>query len=194
VKLKHLVIPISLLIGLSKLSQAQDFYSDYRKYLMGNGNKDKKRIISINTSIRRLKLTINRFEHDSGKSFFLPDTIFIIDFQGAETGFTPKIIWTKEACCYYSYSYELTNWKKTNKKFTINTHAFDILNSFNRDFRDAIEKIDTAAYTKYAVSHKVFDGEWVFPVVAIKKDRHWQFVSLKGNGWAINYDFEWPKK
>ncbi|HVS91539.1 MAG TPA: hypothetical protein VHE59_05875 [Mucilaginibacter sp.] len=193
-KSKQIIILAFLCIGLSNLSRAQDFYKDYRKYLIGNGKATKKRVSLIDTSIKRLRLTINHFKHDKKKSFFLTDTIFMVNFQGVETGALSMIIWTKHTCCFYRYTYGLANWKKINEKFTINTSAFDILKSFNKAFRDAIEKGDTSAYHKYADTHGVLDGQWITSVITIKKNGRWQFLRFNDDGRAINYGFEPPKK
>jgi len=114
------------------------------------------------------------------------DTVHIITFYGAETASISEIFWNNLGSCYYT--------KQPNQKLEIMLNVSNILKSFNHDFLNSIESIDTAAYHVYEDTHRVFDGEYVGPIVAIRKSNHWEFIGFKDNGWAINYDFEPPKK
>ncbi len=116
-------------------------------------------------------MSVDSNEKVNRKSFFKSDTIYMIDFLAAETGFSSQIIWDKNSSCFYDYSYEMVDWKKINEKIEIRTDASDILKSFDMEFRKLIEFGDTLGYHKYADKHKVFDGEWVSPVRAIKEER-----------------------
>ena len=179
-------------MGVSDTTLSQDFYKDYRNYLKNVKHNDvaPKRKGVIDTAMKRLRLTIGRNEKERKKSFFTTDTIFMVGFQAAETGFLSEIIWNRKTSCYFHHSYQTTHSKIVNRKLEIESNGSDMLKSFNYDFRHAIETVDTSGYNKYADSHSVFDGEWLSPIVAIKTNNHWKFISFKGNGWAINYDFE----
>ncbi len=146
----------------------------------------KKRIALIDTTIKRLSLTINRFEKENKHSFFNTDTVFMVHFQGAEHGSVSQIIWNRSASCYYDYDYDLEQGKVVNQKFSIKTDASDFVKSFDPEFRIIVESGDTADYRKYAYKHRVFDGEWVSSVIAIKTGLKWKFTTFKGVGWAMD--------
>jgi len=188
---KYVFPLVAMSIGLSQPLSAQDFFKDYRNYLnKETGKVTARRKALIDSSIHRLRITTDRFKTENGRSFFATDTVYFVSFLEAETSFSSEIIWTKNASCYYRYSYQMVHWKKINQKLEVLTNAAAILKSFNKSFRRVIEAGDTSAYRNYADTHKVFDGEWVSPVMAVKDNGHWKFLVFNGNGWAISYDFE----
>lgn len=160
---------------------AQNFIKDYRHFLVEVANHPtQKRIRLIDTSIKRLSLTISRFEKENKHSFFNTDTIVMIDFYGIESGSSSEIIWNRNASCYYEYTYEKEHWKVVNQKFIVKTNASDFVKSFDPEFRLLVESEDTTDYRKYAFKHRVLDGEWVSPVLAVKSGRQWKFIPFEG--------------
>jgi len=178
-----------LVIGIGQLSYSQNFFKDYRNKLLKYPETNQTQITSLDLSIKRLKLMTGQFKKKNRYSFFSTDTVYLINFKAAETGFTSAIIWNRKASCYYHYSYETKSQKMVNPKLDVKLNAKDILSSFNQIFKRSIETGDTLAYHIYADKHKVFDGEWVEPIMAVKKGSHWVLTNFPENGWAINYDF-----
>lgn len=154
----------------------------------------KKGIAQIDTTIKRLLLTINRFEKENKHSFFNTDTVFMVHFQGAEHASLSEIIWNRNASCYYDYDFDMERGKVFNQKFSIKTDASDLIKSFNPEFRVFVESGDTAGYRKYAYEHRVYDGAWVSSIIAIKKGQKWKFITFKGAGWAMDCFYSPPKK
>jgi len=186
--LKRLILIFAFFVGVKNIVIAQSFYKDYRTYLLNIGHHSAKQKKLIDTSVKRMRLTIDSFQKATKLSFFTVDTIFVVNFIAAETSFSSEIIWHRNASCFYQYNFEMDHWKIFNRKLDIKTDASDILKSFNNEFRRTIETGDTAGYHKFADKHKVFDGQWVDPIMAIKANNHWNFIVFKGNGWAINYE------
>jgi len=188
-KPKSLFLILAMILGLLKVSQAQDFYRDYKDYLLRSSSKSAKpfkHLKRTDSIIKWTRLIIDKNRERNEIDLLSSDTIHIVVFYGAETASISEIVWNKLGSCYYT--------RQVKQKPEITLDASDILKSFNHDFRTAVENIDTAAYHVYADTHKVYDGEYVGPMVAIKKATHWIFIGLKGNEWAINVDFEPPKK
>ena len=190
-------IAIVLVICINNNSFSQNFYAGYKNHLIKVWGKritaDGKK--SIEESIYLLREAIASNVKSNKKSFFTVDTLYLVNFKGLETGFVSAIIWNKLSSCYYKYSYgSALNRKDMEGKTSIVSDASDILKSFNRDFKKAIETGNNKAYYNYTIKHEIFDGEWVSPIMCVRKKGHWQFIPFKGTGRAINYNFELPVK
>jgi|SRR6185312_5865528 len=183
---KNLIIFLVPFLGASYSAYGQDFYKDYKSYLMSTKPVNSKPRKQVDSLVKWMRMTILKSKQESKIDLLGADTIYIVSLYGVENASKSKIIWSRLGSCYYR--------KEVRQKPEVTANASEILKSFNNGFRESIEKGDTAAYHKYADTHKVFDGEWVTPVMAIKKGNHWFFTVFKGNGWAINYDFEPPDK
>jgi len=185
---RRFVLTILLLFGLGNVLSAQDFYKAYTAYLDSVMRKHKGSYKkSIETSIKRLQRATARYEKEKNRPFFTSDTVYLVDFFGAETSFESAIIWNKYASCYYGDTMHFANRKMAEQKLEIRADASEILLSFNNEFRQSIETGDTSRYLKYADQHKVFDGQWVSPLMAIRTDDKWYFIPFRGNGRAISY-------
>jgi len=184
---KRLLLILAFCVGLNSIATAQDFFKDYKTYLASINHLTKKREALIDTSIKRQRMAVAAYEKENKQPFFATDTIYQVSFYTVETGATAELIWTKSGSCYYSDS-PVDN--VVNRKLVIKASGAEILSSFATKFRSAIETGDTAAYHIYADKNKVYDGEHVSPLMAIKSGRHWKFLPFQNNGWAISYDLD----
>lgn len=186
--LKYCFIILSLILSLTKASIAQDFYKDYKRFLIKSDNhKSRHQKADIDSTIIRLQKVTDRYQKVNKRSFFQTDTIFIIHLRNAENGFTRHYIWNRQAACYYRYEFEMKNWKILKSILVVNTNAQAEIDSFNKEFIKIIETGDTTGYLHYTEKHWVLDGSWVSPYIAIRENGRWRFALFEGNGHAVYF-------
>lgn len=154
-------------------TKAQDFFKDYQSYVLSYQPTTEWKRVAISHA-KKVKFALKQVTAAKRPSLLNNDTLYLISLHNIETGQRSAFIWNSTGSCSYKDSLRRGNYSSISKLYAdANTKLNELLPQFKQWVQDA----DTAAFTRFALTHKVFDGQFVSFTVATKKAGTWHFLS-----------------
>jgi hypothetical protein len=164
---RYFIIAI-LEISTCQIAASQDFFRDYKQYMIHNIHKEKINTRLLNKSVRFMKKAFHEYETQTQKSMLDNDIVFFVNYYNIETAEHTTVVWNHTQSFYYNYRYKTP--------LGVTPDATKWIGWYKPEFKRWVETSDTTNYGKYGRRSSWLDAPRINFVVAKRIKGHWEFI------------------
>jgi hypothetical protein len=166
---KRCLLVVALLTTINSLTQAQDFFKDYKGHVIATAQTKHLNLKRLNKTFQTMREAFNEFDRLTHKSILDADTLYMVNSYNVELAEYTKVVWNHTRSFYYTDRYK--------QPLVVMPDASDWIKSYKPTFRKWVEAADTLNYGKYGRQASWFDAPFISFTVATKAKGQWHFVS-----------------